>query len=75
MLRRTCSCGEHMASGFEFQYPVYNIAHDNTKYLYFSLLDRIEKTVKSKRATGNFNTRAHHAYLLEMIEDFRNRKE
>ena len=76
MLRSTCSCGEHvMASGFGFQYPVYNVAHDNTKHLYFVLLDRIEKTIKNKRTIGDFNTRAHNAYLLEMIEDFRNRKE
>lgn len=76
MIRYTCNCREHReTSGYGFQYPVYNVSHDNTKHLYFAMLDRIEKMLKTKRKMGNFNTRAHNAYLLEMIEDFRNRRE
>lgn len=76
MIRYTCNCREHRdASGYGYQYPIYNVSHDNTKHLYFAMLDRIEKMLKTKRKVGNFNTRAHNAYLLEMIEDFRNRRE
>ena len=69
-----CGCcgwddaGEY--SGFDYIYYVFNTSTNNNHDLYYQFLKRVKSVMERRAGSGSYETRAHYAYLLSLVNDF-----
>ena len=57
-------------SGFDYIYYVFNTSTNNNHDLYYQFLKRVKSVMERRAGSGSYETRAHYAYLLSLVNDF-----
>ncbi|WP_240388130.1 zinc-dependent metalloprotease [Butyricimonas synergistica] len=57
-------------AGFDYIFYVFNTSTNNNHHLYYQLLTKVKDVMEKRKNSGSYETRAHYAYLLSIVNDF-----